>query len=280
MTVPPITTASFNGDVFPPDVVSQIFHLGLSKAPIFDSLTRRTTSRSSLVFATANPSGFGWTEELGLIPTVDPADDSAVVSVLKLAGQILLSNESVGDSELNLTTEVARLIGESMSARADIDLCYGVTPPASEAPVGFFDALTTVDSTTLRGAVVDAASAILTAGGNPDTVLMSPALWAAETIRRESQPTATAALFADLGIPLKVKVAATLAATDALVFDSTGAFGVIRNDFSIEASDSAGDAWSRDGVSLRVKARLAVAVPSPAKSMRALTVTPEEPVTP
>lgn len=272
-----ITRASFNGDPFPHDVVSQILNVGLAGAPIFDSLTRRTTSRGSLVFATGDPSGFDWTAELGEIPAVDPGDDSAVVSVTKLAGMLLLSNESIADPDLNLTGEVGRLVRESMAAKADVDLLYGVTTPAPEAPVGVFDDLAVVDAITLRAAVLDAAAAIMGAGGMPNVVLLSPALWAAEMTRREAQAAATGPLFSDLGLPLEVKVAHTLKATDALVLDNTGCFAVVRNDFSIEASGTSGDAWTHDGVSLRIKARLAMAIPSPSKHARALTVTPAAP---
>lgn len=272
-----ITRASFNGDPFPHDVVSQILNVGLAGAPIFDSLTRRTTSRGSLVFATGDPSGFDWTAELGEIPAVDPGDDSAVVSVTKLAGMLLLSNESIADPDLNLTGEVGRLVRESMAAKADVDLLYGVTTPAPEAPVGVFDDLAVVDAITLRAAVLDAAAAIMGAGGMPNVVLLSPALWSAEMTRREAQAAATGPLFSDLGLPLEVKVAHTLKATDALVLDNTGCFAVVRNDFSIEASGTSGDAWTHDGVSLRIKARLAMAIPSPSKHARALTVTPAAP---
>ena len=272
-----ITRASFNGDPFPHDVVSQILNVGLAGAPIFDSLTRRTTSRGSLVFATGDPDGFDWTAELGEIPAVDPGDDSAVVSVTKLAGMLLLSNESIADPDLNLTGEVGRLVRESMAAKADVDLLYGVTTPAPEAPVGVFDDLAVVDAITLRAAVLDAAAAIMGAGGMPNVVLLSPALWAAEMTRREAQAAATGPLFSDLGLPLEVKVAHTLKATDALVLDNTGCFAVVRNDFSIEASGTSGDAWTHDGVSLRIKARLAMAIPSPSKHARALTVTPAAP---
>ena len=272
-----ITRASFNGDPFPHDVVSQILNVGLAGAPIFDSLTRRTTSRGSLVFATGDPPGLDWTAELGEIPAVDPGDDSAVVSVTKLAGMLLLSNESIADPDLNLTGEVGRLVRESMAAKADVDLLYGVTTPAPEAPVGVFDDLAVVDAITLRAAVLDAAAAIMGAGGMPNVVLLSPALWAAEMTRREAQAAATGPLFSDLGLPLEVKVAHTLKATDALVLDNTGCFAVVRNDFSIEASGTSGDAWTHDGVSLRIKARLAMAIPSPSKHARALTVTPAAP---
>ena len=269
-----ISRASFSGDPFPHDVVSQILNVGLAGAPVFDSLTRRTTSRGSLVFATGDPSGFGWVSELGEIPSVDPGDDSAVVSVTKLAGLLLLGNEAIGDSELNLTNEVGRLIRESMAAKADVDLLYGVTTPAPEAPVGVFGDLDVVDAITLRAAVLDACAAIMGAGGAPNTVLLSPALWSAEMTRREAQAATSGPLFSDLGLPLTVRVASTLKPTDALVLDNTGCFGIVRNDYSIEASGTSGDAWTHDGVSLRIKARLAMAIPSPSKHARALTVTP------
>lgn len=263
-----ITSASFNTDVFPPEVVGQIINTALEGAPIFDSLTRRTTGRGSLVFPTGDPSGFDWIGELGEIPAVDPGDDSAVVSVAKIAGQLLLSNESVADQELNLTSEVGRLVRESMAAKADTDLTYG-TGPAPE-PVGFLPGLTPVVNTTLRGAVIDACSEILAAGGTPTTVLLSPAQWAAEMRRREETYTAGGALFADLGIPLQVKVAHTLEADDGLVLDKAGCFGIVRSDYSIEASSEGGSAWSHDGISLRIKARLAVAIPAPDKHIRAV----------
>ena len=276
MTVSPITTASFNGHPFPPDVVRDILGVGLAGAPVFSALTPRTTSRASMVFATGDPTGFDWVAELGDIPSVDPGDDSAIVVMTKIAGILNLSNESIGDSELNLTGEVGRLIAESMAAKVDKDTVYGVTPAADEAPAGFFAGLTAVDAVTLRAAVVDAASALMTNGGMPTTVLLSPAMWAAEMTRREAI-LATGPLFADLGIPLQVGVAHTLAATDALVLDRSGCFGILRDDYSIEASSEAGTAWTKDAVSLRIKARVAVAIPNPSKHARKLTVTPSAP---
>lgn len=266
-----ISTASFGGDVFPSDVVSSIINSGLAGAPVFDSLTRRTTSRSSVVFASGNPSGFDWVAELAEIPAVDPADDSAVISVTKIAGLLALSNESIGDSDLNLTAEVARLIREGMAAKADTDLVYGDVANAA-APAGVFDSLTQVAEANLRASVVQAAADIMAAGGMPNVVILSPALWAAEMQRREDVPTAAGPLFGDLGIPLDVRVAATLEATDALVLDTSGCFGIIRNDYTIEASSEAPQAWAYDAVSLRVKARLALAIPAPAKHARSVAV--------
>ena len=64
----------------------------------------------------------------------------------------------------------------------------------------------------------------------------------------------------------------TLQAGDGLVFDRSGCYGVVRNDASIEASRESADAWTHDAVSLRVKARLAVAIPAPGKAIRSLAV--------
>jgi hypothetical protein len=266
-----ITSASFGADVFTSDVVRNIIHEGLAGAPVFSALTQRSTSRGSVVFPTADPSGFDWTPELGEIPSVDPGDDSAVIVPTKLAGLLLLSSESVGDTELNLTTEIGRLIQQGMAAKADTDLIYGPDTPAPEAPAGVFDGLTLVDEDTLRASVVAACADIMANGGTPTTVLLSPSLWAEEMQRREDTPVAVGPLLADLGLPgLEVKVANTLKAGDGLVVDKAGAFAILRNDYSIEASTEAATAWTHDGVSLRVKARLAVAIPSPGKHARAL----------
>jgi hypothetical protein len=47
---------------------------------------------------------------------------------------------------------------------------------------------------------------------------------------------------------------------------------VERDDFTVEQSEHA--AWRTDGMSLRVKGRFAVAVPTPGKAIRKLDLTP------
>jgi hypothetical protein len=91
-------------------------------------------------------------------------------------------------------------------------------------------------------------------------------------VRRETAPNVSGPLLADLGLNLDVRVAATLKPGDALVLDRSKAFAITRSDWSIEGSREAADAWSHDAVSLRVLARLAVAIPTPAKHARALAV--------
>jgi len=266
-----ITTQSFDGLVVPHEVTASIINTGLSGAPVFSTFTRRTTASNAVVFPTADPDGFDWVAQLGPIPDVDPHDSAVVVSPAKLGGLLLLSNESIADSAFPIADEVGRLIRDSMAPKADRDILYGDgTNPA--APPALIDALDTATGPTLRAAVVDAAAAIMSNGGTPTHVILSPALWAAEMERREDTPHATGPLLADLGLNLTVSVAATLHDEDALVIDKTGCFGIVRKDYTIEASRETTQAWTHDGVSLRVLARLAATIPSPAKHARALAV--------
>lgn len=269
----PVTTTSFDGRAFPTDVAREIINTGLTAAVFWSSLTARTTNRASLAFATGDLSGFNWTGELGALPDVDPGDDAVVVAPHKLGGKLLLSNEAINDTEMNLTREVARLIAESMAAKADRDFLYGVDggTPNPAAPTGVVAGLDVVEKPTLRSAVVNASAEILAAGGTPDVVLLSPALWAVEQDRREAT-SAGSGIVDDLGVKLDVKVCPALKPGDGLVFDRAGAFAVTRKDFKIEASSETDEAWSRDGFSLRVIARLAAVIPVPARSARALAV--------
>jgi hypothetical protein len=91
---------------------------------------------------------------LGEIPGVDPGDTATIVSPAKIAGRLLVSNESIADSSFPIISELGRLIAESMAPRADVDLCYGASNPA--APSGFFDLLDVASGDTLRAAVVEA----------------------------------------------------------------------------------------------------------------------------
>lgn len=265
-----VTTESFDGLVVPHDIARTIINTGLAGAPVFSTFTRRTTDSNAVVFPTAEPDGFDWVAQLGPIPDVDPHDSAVVVSPAKLGGLLLLSNESIADSAFPIADELGRMIKDSMAPKADRDILYGNPNPA--APTALFDSLDTATGPTLRAAVVDAAASIMGAGGSPSHVLLSPALWAAEMERREDTPHVTGPLLADLGLNLTVTVAATLQDSDALVIDKSGCFGVVRSDYTIEASREAAQAWTHDGISLRVLARLAATIPAPGKHARAVAV--------
>lgn len=266
-----VTTQSFDGLVVPDEITTPILNTGLTGAPVFSTFTRRTTDSHAVVFPAAEPNGFSWVAQLGAIPDIDPHDSAVVVSPAKLGGLLLLSNESIADSAYPLTDEIGRLIKESMAPKADRDILYGDSGNPA-APPALLDSLDTATGPTLRAAVVDAAAAIMSNGGTPTNVILSPALWAAEMERREDTPHVTGPLLADLGLNLTVSVAATLHNDDALVIDKAGCFGIIRKDYSIEVSRETTQAWTHDGLSLRVLARLAAAIPSPAKHARAVAV--------
>ena len=64
----------------------------------------------------------------------------------------------------------------------------------------------------------------------------------------------------------------SVAATTAIVYDSTRLWIVINRDFSAEFSRETTEAWSRFAQSLRIVGRFALAAPMPAKSVRKLAV--------
>ena len=66
-----------------------------------------------------------WLAEMQPFPEANMGDDAYVVGVAKL-GQVLdMSNESVGDTEINLTSELARLLRDGVSRDLDLGLLLG-----------------------------------------------------------------------------------------------------------------------------------------------------------
>ena len=62
-----------------------------------------------------------------------------------------------------------------------------------------------------------------------------------------------------------------------LAVDVSSVFRVVRSDFVVEVNPAAG--WTTDTLSLRVKGRLAVAAPTPEKSLRRVTIAEPEAAT-
>jgi hypothetical protein len=270
-----LSRADFDGNIFPNDITRQIVNAGLSGAPFFDALTRRQTNRSQVVFGTAAPTGFAWTGELQDLPDLDANSDSVVIAPAKIGGLLLMSNESLRDAEVNLTGELGRVVAESLAPAVDAGCLYGEELNAA-APVGIVGALDAVDGATLRAAMIAAAGEMMRAGGVPNTAFVSPELWAAEAARREST-SAGSGVLDDLGIPLTTIVVPSLQATDALLVDTRQAFGVVSVDAEIKMSADSDTAMKKDGVLLRITARVNAVIPVPDKAARAITVTAPEP---
>jgi hypothetical protein len=64
----------------------------------------------------------------------------------------------------------------------------------------------------------------------------------------------------------------SVAATQAIVYESTRLWIVINRDFSAEMTPFVSEAWNRFAQSLRIVGRLALAAPMPVKSVRKLSV--------
>ena len=266
----PISRDSFDAG-FPPDVVDQIVLRGLSGSPFFSALARRTTSRASVAFISGDPSGFGWVNELGVIPEIDLNAETTIVAPVKLAGTILLSSESVDDSDFNLLDAVGSAVADAMGPVVDQGVLYG--DGTLPDPVGVFAGLAHVTGPSLRAAAINAAAEIMGAGGKPDTLFVTSTAWGVEMSREgASGPYYSGSDMLIAG--LKVVVVPSLHAGDAIVADASRCYGIVRSDFRIEVSRVSEQAWSRDGSELRIIGRIAAIVPVPAKSARALTVAP------
>ena len=166
----PITGESFAGVPFPPDVQRRIINLLIDSAPFAASLTRQPTNRSSVAWPTAKPSNAAWLRELQPFPEANMGDDAYVVGVDKL-GQVLdMSNESVGDAEINLTGELGTLLRDGLSRDLDLGLLLGGGPPE---PVGVIGVAAEAAGEDLLEAVTVARGQIGDAGGGADTIAWS-----------------------------------------------------------------------------------------------------------
>ncbi len=261
----PITGGSFAGVPFPPDVQRRIINLLIDSAPFAASLTRQPTNRSSVAWPTAKPSNAAWLRELQPFPEANMGDDAYVVGVAKL-GQVLdLSNESVGDAEINLTGELGTLLRDGLSRDLDLGLLLGGGPPE---PVGVIGVAAEAAGEDLLEAVTVARGQIGDAGGGADTIAWSATGLAEADASRDSN--------GQLVYPNGFAAATGLTRVvvpqldTALVFDKSRCFLVVRNDVAVDVSRD----WHfhLDALSLRVKGRFAAAIPDPNKAIRALAI--------
>jgi capsid protein len=267
MTTPPgLTTGSFAGVPFPPDVQAQIINLLIGGSPFANSLTRQPTVRSSIAWPTAKPTGFAWLDELQPFPVVDMADDAYVVAVAKIGGIVDLSNESVTDSAINLSNSLALVLRDSLSRDLDLGLLNGSGPPE---PVGVIGTAPSATGANLLAQVTAAKGSIGDAGGTPDTLAISATALAAEDAKLSTQ----GELVYDNGFAAAVGLTAVVvpALATPLVYDASRCYLAVRNDAMVEMSRD----WhfDRDATSVRIKARVTAAIPDPHKSIRKLSVT-------
>ena len=266
MTTPAgITTGSFAGTPFPPDVQAQIINLLISGTPFAASLTRQPTNRNSVAWPVASPTGFAWLNELQTFPTVDLADDAYVAAIAKIGGIVDVSNESISDTSINLSASLATVLQDSLSRDLDLGLLNGGGPPE---PVGVIGVAPPALGADLLAQVTAAKGAIGDAGGTPTALAISATALATEDARQGTAGLMYPAGFA-AAMGLVPVVVPALAVP--LVYDQSRCYLAVRNDAQVEFSRD----WhfDRDATSVRVKARVTAAIPAPSKAIRKLSTT-------
>lgn len=260
-----VDTGSFGGYIVPPDVVARIISLVIGGAPFAASLTRQQTGRSEVAWPTAEPTGFAWLKELEQFPEIALGDSAYVAAVAKIGGIVDLSNESFTDSSINITAGLGVILQDSLSRDLDLGLLNGSGPPE---PVGVIGVAPSAIGADLLGQVTAAKGSIGDAGGTPTTLAIS-----ATTLAAEDAKTGAAGLFYPAGFAAATGLTSVVVPGLAtpLVFDKSRCYLVVRNDARVEVSTDYH--FAHDATSLRVKARVAAAIPDPNKAIRKLSVT-------
>lgn len=264
-----VLSADFDGILTPPETAAQVVNAILGGAPFARSLSSRPTSSHALAFPIAGPTGMDWVAEGQPLPAVNLNGDSYLVVPMKLAGVWGVSNEALGDSRINLGDALGQVVADAAGPNLDDGLLHGAAAPD---PIGVIGIAPPTTGGSMWDAALVAQGEIGDAGGTADTIAMKPSVLAAEAgvLDGQGRPLypqgiTTFAGLRPVGVPM-------LAATEALVYDSTRVLLVVRSDFSVESSGDAG--FTSDLTLFRVRGRFGVAVPVATKSIRSLTWTP------
>jgi enamine deaminase RidA (YjgF/YER057c/UK114 family) len=254
--------------MFPAHVVAIVSAI-VGGSPFARSLTPLPTSRSSVSFPQLDPEDPEWISELGLIPQLTGDASEYEVAVSKLAGSILISRESIEDTDFPVTQQTEQVLQDTFSAKLDRDFIggSGVAP----VPRGILGVAGEVTGADWLDAAVKAKAEIATAGGIPSHIALSPGIigdleGTRDEIGHQLYPDAST-VFAGL------ETVSAVAATQPVCYDSSRLWLAIRRDFVADFSDQVSEAWNRYATSLRIVGRFALAAPLPSRSVRKLAVT-------
>lgn len=262
ITQPPWST------MFPANVVAVISAI-VGGSPFARSITPLPTNRSSVSFPQLDPEDPEWVGELGEIPLLTPDTSEYEVAVSKLAGSILISRESLDDTDFPAQQQTEQVLRDTFSAKLDRDFIGGTGPHPT--PTGILAVAAEVTGPDWLAATVKAKAQIATAGGIPSHVALSPAVIGElederDEIGRQLYPDAST-VFGGL------ETVSAVAATQPVVYAADRLWMAIRRDFTVEASEQVSEAWNRYATSLRVVGRFALAAPLPSRSVRKLSLT-------
>ena len=270
-----VTRAAWSGAPFPDDVQAQLLAKLLTGSPFAKALQPAPTTRGVVTWPLVSPEGATWLAELQQFPLASLNDDVYTVAAAKLGTIIQLSNESIADASFDLAGAVGRAIADSCGPLVDDAFLYGA---AALSPKGVWAAAPeAAEAPDFRSAVITAWGELAGAGSPVESILVAthPTDLASEWSRTTGDglplhTDAPSAATLTLGPGIRTLAVPMMHAGDVLAFDASAVFRVARSDFAVELSREAG--FATDSVWLRVKGRLAVAAPTPEKSLRRCTI--------
>jgi HK97 family phage major capsid protein len=269
-----VSSGSFGGVIFPPDVLAYIWNTVLTGSPFAGGITTLPTSNGSVAFPTAAPTGAAWVSEGQPLPPVTVGDGALISTPRKLAALLSLSNESLDDASIPIGDLTGQAIRDAMSHQMDDGLLHGTgTPPQPDGILAHATAATSHPD--FRQAVIQAWGEVVSAGAPAGSVtaFANPATLAVEWMRAGTtgdpihvdSPTGVMTI----GPGIKTVAVPSLlggATPEVLVCDTSSVFLVQRESLVIELNPSI--YFGSDSTALRVKCRVACACPTPAKSLR------------
>ncbi len=223
MALDPVLTTSFGNtpNPFPPAVNGTLIAAIVGGNPFAQSLTRYDSGTTSAVFGViSDVAGAAWINEGDAKPDLSVDATSVVAVAQELAGIAMISDRAVRDARVDLLGEVQRVLRTYFGKTLDDGLLHG--SGVAPEPRGVLDFATEADGATLWAAVHTAKAGIVTAGGTPSTIALSPADAITEEARLNGNnepmyPTGLSS-YADLDV---VRVPA-LDAGEVVVYDRTG----------------------------------------------------------
>ena len=120
-----VTTGSWAGYPFPPDVINNFLSKLLAGSPFANALSPQPLAPAVSSGRLSPPEGVAWLAETQLFPQANLNDEIYQVAVCKLGTIISLSNESVADSSLQHFGVVGWALADSCGPILDFSFIYG-----------------------------------------------------------------------------------------------------------------------------------------------------------
>lgn len=265
--VPGVSKPPWPG-AFPADFQGKILSIVVGGSPFSRSCTPLPTRRGSVAFGVLDANDPAWVAELDAIPDLAKNQSTYEVGVSKLAGTILISQESIDDGDFPLTASVTQVLQDTFSHKLDLDL-IGAAGPAP-VPTGILSVAAASDGADLYAAAVKGKADIGQSGGSATHIALSPHfVGELEGIK----DTTGRPVFEDAGTTFAgLTTTVAVSASQPFVYDASRCWLVINRDFSAQINQFSDSAWSHYAQSLRIIGRFALAVPQPLKACRKLTV--------